>query len=609
MMPVLTAALLDAAVVLALGLAATGLLRRRSASLRHAILATSILMAALMPILELIVPQVPVIRWGTSMEAVSSGLMLTSEQLIGGSASADAASPAWQGLPWSTLAIGVWLVGVMLTGAGLVAGFAALYRLERRCRPIAGRWRQLTDELAQQCGVTQRVTLLESDDPSLLISCGVLAPTIIVPSGTSAWTDERKRVVLRHELAHIKRRDAAIQIGSELLRVVQWVNPFVWVACRRLRQESEYACDDAVLSGGVEASEYATHLLDVAKHLTGRSATLTSAHAIAHLSTLERRIAAMLHHHQNRTPVGRRGWSGAALLALGVSMPLAAAAVAPQDRPEAPLAESINGSAPNRATPNTATAASHAPVRPRATTEVPPRAARAERAVTSPQTGSIAGTVIDSSGASLPGAELTLTDTQAGTAFTARTNASGGFTFSELPPSRYELVVRLPGFAAVSNVLPVAAATTVRRTITLPIGTVQESITVRCGDVPASAGAARAMGSIVASVFPVLSAQEPAAQTRVGGQIRPPTKTRDVKPACPAAVRALETTVRLTGRIGVDGLMNDVKPVPADAGVEPPTEFVDSALEAVRQWRFTPTQLNNQPVDTTMTVTVTYRRQ
>ena len=609
MMPVLTAALIDAVVVLALGLAAAGLLRRRSASLRHAILATSILMAALMPILELIVPQVPVIRWGTSVEAVSSGLMLTSEQMIRGSASADAASPAWQGLPWSTLAIGVWLLGVILTGAGLVAGFAALYRLERRCRPIAGRWRQLTDELAQECGVTQRVTLLESDDPSLLISCGVLAPTIILPSGTSAWTDERKRVVLRHELAHIKRRDAAIQIGSELLRVVQWVNPFVWVACRRLRQESEYACDDEVLSGGVDAGEYATHLFDVARHLTGRSATLTSAHAIAHLSTLERRIAAMLHHHQNRAPVGRRGWSGAALLALGVRMPLAAAAVAPHDRPGGTLAESIDVSAPNAATHDTATAASRDAVRPRATTQVQARAARAERAATIRQTGTIAGTVLDPSGGSLPGAELTLTDTQAGTAFTARTNASGGFTFSDLPPSRYELVVRLPGFAAVSNVLPVAAGATVRRTITLPIGTVQETIVMVCGAPSASSSAARAIGSTLAGIYPVVYAQEPPPQIRVGGQIRPPTKTRDVKPACPAAVRALETTVRLAGRIGVDGLMNDVKPAPADAGVEPPTEFVDSALEAVRQWRFTPTQLNNQPVETTITVTVTYRRQ
>ena len=39
------------------------------------------------------------------------------------------------------------------------------------------------------------------------------------------------------------------------------------IACRRLRQESEYACDDAVLRAGVEATDYATHLFDVAQQV------------------------------------------------------------------------------------------------------------------------------------------------------------------------------------------------------------------------------------------------------------------------------------------------------------------------------------------------------
>jgi beta-lactamase regulating signal transducer with metallopeptidase domain len=41
------------------------------------------------------------------------------------------------------------------------------------------------------------------------------------------------------------------------VRAIHWCNPVVWRGCNRLREESERACDDAVLAGGVEAPRYA----------------------------------------------------------------------------------------------------------------------------------------------------------------------------------------------------------------------------------------------------------------------------------------------------------------------------------------------------------------
>jgi len=68
----LAASLIDGAMVLALALAASASMRRRSAAARHAVLATAIVTASLMPALELVMPQVPVLRWGRSA-ALSSG--------------------------------------------------------------------------------------------------------------------------------------------------------------------------------------------------------------------------------------------------------------------------------------------------------------------------------------------------------------------------------------------------------------------------------------------------------------------------------------------------------------------------------------------------------
>jgi protein TonB len=113
------------------------------------------------------------------------------------------------------------------------------------------------------------------------------------------------------------------------------------------------------------------------------------------------------------------------------------------------------------------------------------------------------------------------------------------------------------------------------------------------------------MHSIGAGVFPVLSAQE---VIRVGGSVKAPKKMKDVKPICPSTAPAGETMVRLTGRVSVDGFVVDLTPVPADAGPEPPIDLVEAALAAVRQWAFTPTLLNGQPVEVNITVDILFRK-
>jgi hypothetical protein len=69
-----------------------------------------------------------------------------------------------------------------------------------------------------------------------------------------------------------------------------------------------------------------------------------------------------------------------------------------------------------------------------------------------------------------------------------------------------------------------------------------------------------------------------------------------------------DTVVNLVGRIGVDGYMNEVRHVPSDNQPTPPAELIESALDAVRQWRYTPTLLNNQPWDVNVRVTVLFSR-
>ncbi len=75
--------------------------------------------------------------------------------------------------------------------------------------------------------------LLESDHPSLLVTWGFREPKIILPAAAAAWSDDRIRIVLTHELAHIRRGDWVVQIVAELLRAVVLVQP---VAVDRLQK-------------------------------------------------------------------------------------------------------------------------------------------------------------------------------------------------------------------------------------------------------------------------------------------------------------------------------------------------------------------------------------
>ena len=96
--------------------------------------------------------------------------------------------------------------------------------------------------------------------------------------------------------------------------------------------------------------------------------------------------------------------------------------------------------------------------------------------------------------------------------------------------------------------------------------------------------------------------QIPAAPIRPGGQIQEPRKIWNVVPVYPAIARA----ARATGIVIIEATIDKAGHV-RDARVLRSAPLLDSAaLEAVRQWRYTPTLLNGEPVEVIMTVTVQF---
>lgn len=94
------------------------------------------------------------------------------------------------------------------------------------------------------------------------------------------------------------------------------------------------------------------------------------------------------------------------------------------------------------------------------------------------------------------------------------------------------------------------------------------------------------------------------APVRIGGQIKPPTKVKDVKPVYPAIARSagVAGVVTIEATIGEDGKVIEAKVVRSIPLLD------QAALDAVRQWEYMPSLLNGVPVPVLVTVTINFTR-
>jgi TonB family protein len=453
---------------------------------------------------------------------------------------------------WVAWALRGWAAGALLAFGALVIGFARLFRLSSSARAIStGTWPAQAEAIRLELGLTRPVTLLESADSNLLVVWGVRRPRILLPVAARDWPLARIRIVLYHELSHIRRGDWIVQCVAEAVRAIHWFNPLTWAACVRLRRESDHAADDAVLSGGIAGPDYATHLVDIAHALRARR-RWAPAPAMAHTSGFERRVQAMLDERINRRPVSRRATAIAVMACLAAAVPIAVAT--------------------------------------------------AGQAL-----ASFTGRVVDPTNALLPGAVITLTNTQTKARYEVTTNREGRYEIPGIPPGQYVMESQLPGFAPLKWEVTVSGQN-IDRDLTLELGRLQETITVGAGG---GWGPPRAkdpdQDARIEAYKKKLAAQEANCASKpattgleIGGNIRTPSKLRDVRPVYPAALATsgVSGTVVLDAVIGTEGLVDETRVVSASH-----PDFAAALTDAVKQWQFSPTLLNCSKVEVKMTVT------
>lgn len=245
---------------------------------------------------------------------------------------------------WSIIVPPVWGVGFLLLVIRLLAARLLLVRIEHSATIISHgdgtpsslpRHFSAADALGTQCivntlisaktqfAIHHRITLMIHPDKTIPVVWGIIRHRLLLPAAALQWSDEQLRSVLLHELAHIKRRDALVQLLTQLACALHWFNPLVWFAAWRMHVERERACDDMVLASGVRASVYAEHLLNVAARLSSPPWTQACGLAMARNSSLHGRLTAVLSEKQNRRSVSAVVLAACLLLGSIIAIPVA----------------------------------------------------------------------------------------------------------------------------------------------------------------------------------------------------------------------------------------------------------------------------------------------
>ncbi len=218
----------------------------------------------------------------------------------------------------------VWLLGTIVALGRLARGLQIGRQISKAAVPLQDpEWTAMVEEGCAQTGVRRAPLIKVSTRIAVPAMTGVLDPTLLLPADCDQWSASCRRVVVLHELAHLRRRDCLVQLLADCACAVYWFHPLVHGAASRLRHEREQACDDVVLQAGTSPTKYADHLLDLVR--AGITVLPTPAVAFGTPSRLNQRIGAILADDRRRAAPNARTVA-AAVLAGSVAIALLGAA-------------------------------------------------------------------------------------------------------------------------------------------------------------------------------------------------------------------------------------------------------------------------------------------
>jgi TonB family protein len=485
-------------------------------------------------------------------------------------------------------AIVAWIVvaGAALRGVWLSTGVARLRTLIRRAPPAT-----LNDDLeVLRRALAPNATVCWQADMLQPATFGVRRAVVLLPTELRAATADIQRAVICHELVHVHRRDWLAMIVEEAVLTIFWFHPAMWWAISQIQLNREAIVDAYVVEMIGSRRAYMRALLDFADAGVLAPATAFARRDIVvRIKELSREVA--------MSPKRLALHAALLIIVLGMcqhtivsALPLRTAVrYHTVDTPLRDVALPDTGRRPASVAQTVTSQVVSKPVPPPPPPPPPPHAA-APRPLERPN----------------PVYPPDALRYGVGARVTTHLTIDLNGIVTDAKATKWSLTIDRsiedPGYWANKPERPFleAAENAARRWKFSQIDKeAAVDIVFEFRSVPSSVtpGAPSTVGATAVAVD-----ETDRKVIRVGGNIKPPIKIRDVRPIYPDDARAagIQGVVILTLRISGDGSVIDAKVLRSIPALD------DAALTAVQQWRFSPTLLNGEPVDVIMTVTVNF---
>jgi beta-lactamase regulating signal transducer with metallopeptidase domain len=223
----------------------------------------------------------------------------------------------------------VYVAGVCMVLAPTVIAAIRHRRMRSSAARSSNDWASDVHDVCAHLGIRRAVRVFISTSASVPMTWGIWNPVVMLPAMAEHWSTEQRRMVLTHELAHVRAADWAFNLLARVTCALFWFHPGVWWIARSLREDCEIACDDRVIASGVRRSDYAELLVSAADMLPASHRTRAAALTLSNRRGLRARLATVLDTRHDVRPLAR-GWAViAALGTVTVAAPMSVVHLSP----------------------------------------------------------------------------------------------------------------------------------------------------------------------------------------------------------------------------------------------------------------------------------------